>query len=616
MTEGSRVSPPNSHSMSQPLPDSRTFALASLGVLALTCLVYWPVHAAGFAWDDYKFLLDSGWMTDRSYWPHLLAHGFPEWASYYRPLGIGLFIAETSMSSFEPMPMHLLSLGIHLLNMVLIGLLARRLLWLCAPEATSKMETVALPGLAMLIYGVHPALTEPVVWISAQFDMLTTCFILAGLVLNFSLRRRATRAACVALCFLLSALSKEAALSFPFILFVLDWMMSPEDSAQPERTTRSRLADLLTRQWPIYAAVFVAGLAYLSLRQWGTGFLINSAVKASWSFWPQLQTACYTYIAYWKLLVWPMGDLGPIHDVAIDQFGMFSPKLLAIDAAALVIAWLGLWLLWKRRILGGVIASVSAALLPVLHIIPHQFAASLYHNRYAMTAIAMACAFLPLACRASGFRIRSYRLARFVPLVAIVWLILAMVNTRICIPLWSSDTALWRWALLENPRSIVAQQSLLAAYMRDNDYPRAQPLADAMVHGPARTCFGCMLNVAALRIATNDAEGASAALKDAKEDMSGSTTRRSYLRGYMLLSGQLAELQHNTAEAEEAYRAVISFEPQLPEGYMRLATVLARAQRFDEARRLYDMALPLYAPAERGHIKSQFDRLLGTSPPR
>jgi tetratricopeptide (TPR) repeat protein len=253
---------------------------------------------------------------------------------------------------------------------------------------------------------------------------------------------------------------------------------------------------------------------------------------------------------------------------------------------------------------------VSAALLPVLHIVPHEFAASLYHNRYAMTAIATACAFLPLAWHVASLRIGSNRIGRVAAIAATAWLILALVNTRICIPLWSNDTTLWRWALLENPDSVVAQQSLLAAYMRDNDYRRAQPLADAMMQGPAKSCFGCMLNIAALRIAAQDPEGASAALEEAKADMNASTMRRSYLRSYMLLSGQLAELQHDTAEAMEAYRAVISFEPQLPEGYMRLAIMLARGhQQLDEARRLYDRALPLYAPAERSRIRKEFDPL-------
>jgi hypothetical protein len=569
------------------------------------------VHAAGFAWDDYKFLLDSGWMTDRSIWPQLLAHGFPEWASYYRPLGVALYILETNASEFKPMPMHLLSLGLHLLNMLLVGALARRLLHLLTPQATSPLETVALPGMAMLIYGVHPALAEPVVWISAQFDMLTTAFVLAGLFLNLYLRNSWLRAAGVALCFLLAALSKEAALSFPFMLFVLDWLTAPERTAHSRQTTRVRLGIILSRQWPMYTATFAAGLAYLALRRWGIGFLINPSADATWSLWPHLQTIFYTYLAYWKLILWPMDNLAPIHAVDATAFARVSVRLIAIDMAAVAITLFGFWQFWKRSLVGGLIASVTAALLPVLHLIPIDFAASLYHNRYAMTAIAIACAFLPVLWHA----MRSRYDARVIPLLAALvttaWLLLAVANTRQCIPLWSTNVSLWQWALAENPDDVDVKQSLLAAYARAGDQTNAKILADAMMEDDkTRSCLGCMLNSAALRIDLHDMDGAASALKYAKEDMDRSTTiRHGYLGTYILLSGQLAELRHEDSEAEEAYRAAVKFNPQLAEVHLRLALLLARTQRPEEAHRHYAMALPLYLPAERIALQRKFDPL-------
>jgi hypothetical protein len=598
--------------MFQHLPKAGTFVLACLSVIALVTAIYWPVHAAGFVWDDYKFLLDSGWMTDRSYWPHLIAHGFPEWASYYRPLGVSLYIAETNLSDFRPMPMHLLSLGIHLANVALVGLLARRLLQLRAPEAEDSLEDVALPSVAMLIYGVHPALVEPVVWISAQFDMLTTVFVLAGLFLNLHVRNRLQRAAGVALCFLLAALSKEAALSFPFMLAVLDWMIAPEGSAHSKQTTRGRLAFVISRQWPVYTTTFAAGLAYLALRKWGIGFLVNPSANATLSFWPYLQTVSYTYFAYWKLILWPMGDLSPIRAVDASAFATVSARLIATDFAAATITLVGLWQLWKRTPAGGLIASVTAALLPVLHLIPIDFSASLYHNRYAMTAVAMGCAFLPFSWHAMRQRCSARPLALSAALVVTAWLLLAVVNTRQCIPLWSNNVSLWQWVLAENPDNVEARQSLLAAYVRAGNLTRAQPLADEMMQDEQmRACLGCMLNVAALRLDLRDAEGAAASLGQAKRDMDRSATlRHGYLGTYILLSGQLGELRNDDVEAEEAYRAAIAFNPQLAEARLRLALVLARTHRLEEAGHQYATALSLYLPAERAQLRRQFDPLL------
>lgn len=588
---------------------SRTFALACLTALALALLIYWPVHGAGFAWDDFKFLLESGWMTDSSRWPDLIKHGFPEWAGYYRPLGVMLYIAETNLARFSPAPMHLLSLGIHLANIILVGLLARSLVQQCsATPASDRLQTIIWPFAAMCLYALHPVLVEPVVWISAQYDMLTTGFTLLGLVLNLRLRNIALRAAGVGFCFFLAAGAKEAALSFPFLLAIFDWLCTRRVSASDlrERETASgALRAMAVRQWPVYAAVLVAGIAYLGLRAWGLGFLINPGTKATWALWPQWQTACFTYLAYWKLIVWPMSNLAPVYDVDLNPFTTVSLKLLIIDTEAIAIVALGFWQLWRRTALGAAIVGASAALLPVLHIIPQEFAGSLYHCRYAMTAIATTCALLPLLLHDVKLHERSALLVRSTVFCGCVWLAFATINTRLCIPLWSDDVKLWQWALLENPGAPKVQESLLGAYIRTNDYDRAKSIADVMMQGEARSSFGSMLNVAALRIAMHDADGAAFALAQAKKNMSPSSIRYSYLRSYMLLSGQSAELRNDPAEAEEAYRAAIAFEPQLPEGYMRLAMLRARAGKEDEARSLYERALALYTPADRTRIRQE-----------
>ena len=475
---------------------SRTFALACLTALALALLIYWPVHGAGFAWDDFKFLLESGWMTDSSRWPDLIKHGFPEWAGYYRPLGVVLYIVETNLAGFSPAPMHLLSLGIHLANIILVGMLARSLMRECSePAASGRLQTIAWPFAAMCLYALHPALVEPVVWISAQYDMLTTGFMLLGLVLNLRLRNIVLRAAGVAFCFFLAACAKEAALSFPFLLAIFDWLCArraPVNHLPEREASSSALRAIAARQWPVYAAVLVAGIAYLCLRAWGLGFLINPATKATWSFWPQFQTTCFTYLAYWKLIVWPMSSLAPTYEVAVAPFATVSLKLLLVDAGAIAIAALGLWQLWRRTALGAAIAGASAALLPVLHIIPQEFAGSLYHCRYAMTAIATTCALVPLLLHGAKLHERSALLARSAAFCGCVWLAFATINTRICIPLWSDDVKLWQWALLENPGSSKVQESLLGAYIRTNDYDRAKVLADSMMQGEARSSFGSM----------------------------------------------------------------------------------------------------------------------------
>ena len=579
-------------------------ATVVFAVLALIAAIYWPVIGAGFVSDDHLYLHDAAALRQGNHWILIFLHGFADWATYFRPLGVALFAIEVHAFDVVPAPMHLVSLGLHLLNVLLVGVLARRLLRV-APNPT---RSYVLPLIVMLLFGLHPALVEPVAWISSQYELLVVFFMLLGLILNLTLPHVAIRAATVALCFFLAACAKESALSFPFLLLILDWVW-PANGEQPVKA-RSALFALLKRQWPVYLCVLAAGIGYLVFRWWGLGFLVSPYRHPPVVLGPQLQTVCFTYLTYWKLLLWPMNGLAPLHIVPAEQFAALDAALLATDIGALLILSGGLYLLWNRSPFGGLIMGVSAALLPVIHIIPVVFDENLYHERYAMLAIAIACSLLPsVLLELVSARTISRTAIALAAFACAAWLMLGLMNLRVTLPLWSDDVRLWQWALLKNPGSIQAERNLLAAYIERNDLARAQPLATVLMR-EGRSCTDCMLNVVVLALSVGDAERASIALREAKKDMDGIPPVPAFILDYMLYSGLLSELEHDPAQAEEAYRSAIAFDSSNPRGHMALAYLLAHEGRKDEARAAAETALPLYATDERVRIKRQFEQIL------
>jgi hypothetical protein len=78
---------------------------------------------------------------------------------------------------------HAVSLGLHLLNATLLGLLLYRLLSRHIPTNTSKQPQAKPPAailaaLAAAIVTLHPAPFEAVVWVSAQSELLAATFLL------------------------------------------------------------------------------------------------------------------------------------------------------------------------------------------------------------------------------------------------------------------------------------------------------------------------------------------------------------------------------------------------------------------------------------------------------
>jgi len=579
-------------------------AVISLGILGLVVWIYWPAHQAGFVWVDKIIFHNAAWLRTGDGWKRLVFHSFYEWINYFRPLVVALFVIEVRAFDVAPGPMHVVSLGIHLANTLLVGLLA---LNLRGERPGANKSSLRLVGMAMLLYGLHPALIEPVVWISSQFELVVTFFMLLGILLNATIRHPVSRAFAVATCFFLAACAKESAVSFPLLLLVFDWMR--RESQRPIQEPLAALQSLWRRQWPVYLCVLVAGFAYLALRYWALGFLVQPNGSQPGFSLARLQTVSFLYLTYWRIVVWPMAGMGPIHPIDLHQFATFGTTTGPIDLVAFAIFLYGLYFAWKRRPFGCLILAVTVALIPVLHIVPVEFDTSLYHERYAMIGVAMTCAILPFVVSSISWpnsKPRSVVIGAST--VVIAWLGLAMVNIRVTLPLWSDEAKLWLWVLQEHPESLDAKDHLLSVYLELNDHVHARRMADLLMV-EKRPCPTCMVNIANLAISDGDLPRATVALERAKQ-MIARQAPQSLVLGYIITTGQLREMKHDSRGAEEAYRDAITMGPLDPKAQMSLALLLARQGRMLEARKQAELALSLFAPDERDEEHRQFEYVL------
>jgi hypothetical protein len=561
-------------------------------ILALIAAIYWPISHAGFVWDDTASFHDQGWLHGDA-WKQSVWRGFNGWVNYFRPLVLLLFTAQVHAFDATPGPMHVVSLCIHLLDTLLVGLLAYRL-----SETWPDSHRILRSGLPMLFYGLHPALIEAVDWIGCQFELALTFFMLLGLLLNASLKKTSLRAIGAGLCFFFAACCKESALAFPLFVVIFD--------LYAERG-RGGWLDILRATWRrqrvVYAAVLLGGLAYLAVRYWALGyFLVPTAAPPLFAF-ARLQQASLTYLSYWKLIIWPMGSIGPIHAVDGEQFTAITAGSLATDAAALSLALGCGYAFWKRHTTGFLLLAGSAALLPVLNLVPVGFNEGLYHDRYAMAAIAVVCALLP------GLLIPLYLRAplikRIVPIVAVVWLAFAVANVRVTTPLWADGVALWQWARQQEPKAITPKSQLLTAYIARNDHEHARELGDELLQ-QGQACPTCLLNIAYLALSEHDATRAALALGKLK-DARVLAYDKGTLHNYIFANGMLLELQGDPTAAEEAYRDAITVDELDPVPKITLAALLATHGRMAEARPLAEAALSLFAPDERVRRRQEFE---------
>jgi tetratricopeptide (TPR) repeat protein len=220
-------------------------------LLALVTLgVYYPTLFAPYnSLDDQIFV------------NHLLNQQGFSWArhfspggtyDYYRPLLSLTFEVDKYVGGLQETFMHLVNVLVHLLNVILVWLLARRF------GEFIQRPSEWLPLLAALLFALHPINTEAVNWIAGRTDLLAGTFVFFSLyaLLKFIERRSLLWGVVGALALLGGALCKETALFLvPGACFLL--LCHPEQN-RPTWPLR----------WVLPALYGLAVSAYFCLR-WG-----------------------------------------------------------------------------------------------------------------------------------------------------------------------------------------------------------------------------------------------------------------------------------------------------------------------------------------------------------
>jgi protein O-mannosyl-transferase len=138
-------------------------------VVASVLLVYWPAVQAGFIWDDDAHVTAPALRSVHGLWRIWTEAGATQ---QYYPLLHSFFWVQNKLWGGAPLGYHVVNIGLHALDAVLLALALRRL---------------AVPGalLAALIFALHPVHAESVAWISEQKNTLSALFFLSAALAYF-----------------------------------------------------------------------------------------------------------------------------------------------------------------------------------------------------------------------------------------------------------------------------------------------------------------------------------------------------------------------------------------------------------------------------------------------
>ena len=187
---------------------SRTDVAVVFGLLVLTITAYLRTIDFYFLSDDFV-LLRHAKALHGAFWPLFTTGGGD---GFFRPIGYVSLAFTWTFAGTSPSLWHLPALALHIANTILVYILTLML-------GRSRLAAI----FAAALFAIHGTRPELVVWIAGRFDLLSTLFVLGGLLLFIRSQNEPTEIGYVyafgsLACMVLAILSKENAYAFPVLL--------------------------------------------------------------------------------------------------------------------------------------------------------------------------------------------------------------------------------------------------------------------------------------------------------------------------------------------------------------------------------------------------------------
>lgn len=413
-------------------------------------IIYIRVIHFDFVWDDTTVLFGSGLSHESGSALDVALSNLPISENYFRPFVRAAFAFDMWLFGDKPGPMHLHNLFVHICSSLLVGCLVVQFL-----RKFVMLDSVFFPISAALVFGLHPMLMEPAAWISGRFDAYVTFWLLLLLNLDLWLLRCRARVVSAYFCFLLAAMSKEMAITFP-VLYVLIRMMYLKEQGSFVFRCKALIAD---GSVVVVIAIVFGGLTYLALRFVALGYLQQpfDAELVSAHFGSFLQHVLLVGKTAGTYLLYSIAGgvfTSPVHyqafPVSIDDLYAWLGLLVVVP-----LSLVSLVLFLRGNRWGYVLPVFLIGLLPVLNIVFWPNTEDMVQERFMSLPLALVIAL-------SFVLLAIWDIPRKMTVMFLVSAFL-LVNagiTAASVSIWRDHMSLWTWAVHRAPLSPYANANL------------------------------------------------------------------------------------------------------------------------------------------------------------
>jgi Tfp pilus assembly protein PilF len=552
--------------VSTSLFEAKSMIPASLILAAIVALAFFPGLDGEFlSWDDATYVVNNSRIRDLNW--QTLGWAFTSFdAGNWHPVTWLSLAVDYHFYGTEPFGYHLTSLGLHVINSVLV-------FWVFYQLTGALGRSLALA----FLFGLHPLRVESVVWVAERKDVLSTFFWLLTMAAYIRYVRIKTVAnyLLVALMFTLGLMSKPVLVTLPAALLLLDYWPF------------GRLSWKSVAEKVPLLAVSATSLVLTFLAQQAGGAVSIDPIPLL----ARVANSIVSYVQYLILTIWPQ-NLSPWYShPALEGPGLESWQVLG--AIAILVGITLLLVFWGRdkRYLAVGWFWYLGTLVPMIGIV--QVGRQGMADRY--TYIPHIGLFLLLVWGVAGLGIwKSDRLkALGISMVLAIMAALATLTWRQSM-IWQDNLSFWSTTAQRSPYSFVAHQGLGLQLRRLKRYDEAySAMQKASALRPEITRVHSMLG----ELATRKKDNAAALIHYRKAV---ALDPGSALNHYRL--GETLRRIGQLKEAQDEFKKALSIDPQLAVAHYNLGLIWLSQRRPDLAATSFRAALeakPNYSAARR-----------------
>jgi len=299
----------------QPEKSFQIPAWAIYAVMVFTALIYVRALSNGSAnFDDDYYLFKNAHIKTFDF--EAIKSIFSSfYFSNYHPLTSLTYLIEHQLYGLNPMPYHLFNVILHLLNTLLVYKLIEKL---------SGKKLTAL--LVSALFAVHPMHVESVAWIAERKDVLYTLFYLSALLVYLNYINSKSKIKYYLIClllFVLSLLSKSAAVTLPVLMLAVDLYKNRKLSAK-----------MFLEKLPFFALSILFGVLAIVSQE-----TAMKVLPTTFTFFERIFLFSYTLVFYVVKLIAPF-HLSAMHYYPDSATGILPWYYYASLPALILIAWL------------------------------------------------------------------------------------------------------------------------------------------------------------------------------------------------------------------------------------------------------------------------------------